>query len=162
MPRTYTTAFKIQIVTRVLNGASQLQVATENNIPPQNISRWMNDPRFHEIHQPPHNNPQIIQPVNMPPPPQNPVQPPNPQPPHPPNRNGRYLRALNLLHNFLGIQDEEKANIGEMDSVCEHCNAVKYRKESAGFCCHSGKVLLPQPEQIPPTLRTLLGLNLFF
>lgn len=46
--------------------------------------------------------------------------------------------------------------IGEMNVICEHCNAMKFRTEAPGLCCASGKVKLPPLPDPPETLRALL------
>lgn len=39
--------------------------------------------------------------------------------------------------------------IGAMDKVCRYCHALKYKNETPGMCCSSGKTVLP-PLQVPP------------
>ncbi|XP_039969003.1 uncharacterized protein LOC120780825 [Bactrocera tryoni] len=46
--------------------------------------------------------------------------------------------------------------IGPMDIICTHCNAAKFRGETAGMCCSSGKVKLPALEPPPEPLHSLL------
>lgn len=46
--------------------------------------------------------------------------------------------------------------IGEMNVICEYCNAMKFRTETPGLCCASGKVKLPSLPDPPETLRALL------
>ncbi|XP_049308530.1 uncharacterized protein LOC125777487 [Bactrocera dorsalis] len=45
---------------------------------------------------------------------------------------------------------------GAMDIICTHCNAAKFRGETAGMCCFSGKVKLPALEPPPEPLHSLL------
>ena len=46
------------------------------------------------------------------------------------------------------LEDSADA-IGRMDIQCDHCGAFKFRRETEGFCCSSGKVL-PDPFPCPP------------
>ncbi|XP_049310614.1 uncharacterized protein LOC125778131 isoform X2 [Bactrocera dorsalis] len=46
--------------------------------------------------------------------------------------------------------------IGALDIICTHCNAAKFRGETAGMCCFSGKVKLPALEPPPEPLHSLL------
>ncbi|GIY73545.1 uncharacterized protein CDAR_620491 [Caerostris darwini] len=47
--------------------------------------------------------------------------------------------------------------IGTVDKECQHCIALKNEGESAGFCCATGKVVLPPLNSPPEPLKTLLG-----
>ncbi|GFS75359.1 transcription elongation factor 1 homolog [Nephila pilipes] len=47
--------------------------------------------------------------------------------------------------------------IGNMDKECQHCHAFKYKGESAGLCCASGKVSLPSLNPPPEPSKTLLA-----
>lgn len=47
--------------------------------------------------------------------------------------------------------------IGSMDKECQHCHAFKYKGESAGLCCASGKISLPPLNPPPEPLKTLLA-----
>lgn len=47
--------------------------------------------------------------------------------------------------------------IGSMDKECQHCHAFKYKGESAGLCCASGKISLPPLKPPPEPLKTLLA-----
>ncbi|XP_049306127.1 uncharacterized protein LOC105222578 [Bactrocera dorsalis] len=46
--------------------------------------------------------------------------------------------------------------IGAMGIICTHCNAAKFRGETAGMCCSSGKVKQPELEPPPEPLHSLL------
>ncbi|XP_061377227.1 uncharacterized protein LOC133318861 [Danaus plexippus] len=50
--------------------------------------------------------------------------------------------------------DVENLNIGPMTTVCRYCNALKFKRETAGLCCASGKVkldpLLTPPQPLKP------------
>ena len=63
------------------------------------------------------------------------------------------LAALSYLPN-VPCNNCKAVLIGSMNKECQHCKALKWDKESAGICCSSGKVSLP--EIVPPDeLRTL-------
>lgn len=47
--------------------------------------------------------------------------------------------------------------IGPMDKICQYCNALKYKHESAGMCCASGKVVLPELHPPPEPLLSLVS-----
>lgn len=47
--------------------------------------------------------------------------------------------------------------IGSMSKECQHCHAFKYKGESAGLCCASGKISLPPLNPPPEPLKTLLA-----
>ena len=47
--------------------------------------------------------------------------------------------------------------IGSMDKKCQHCHAFKYKGESAGLCCASGKISLPPLKPPPEPLKTLFA-----
>ncbi|XP_050340695.1 uncharacterized protein LOC126767147 [Bactrocera neohumeralis] len=49
--------------------------------------------------------------------------------------------------------------IGSMDNECQYCHAFKYKGESAGLCCTSGKISLPSLSPPPEPLKTLLAGN---
>ncbi|XP_036329534.1 uncharacterized protein LOC118741668 [Rhagoletis pomonella] len=46
-------------------------------------------------------------------------------------------------------------SIGAMDIICTHCNAAKFRGETAGMCCSGGKVKLPALEPPPEPLHSI-------
>ncbi|XP_031634678.1 uncharacterized protein LOC116347980 [Contarinia nasturtii] len=48
-------------------------------------------------------------------------------------------------------------SIGKMDSLCLHCHALKFHKESPGMCCSNGKVVLPPLNDPPEPLRTFVS-----
>ncbi|XP_055924623.1 uncharacterized protein LOC129956714 [Argiope bruennichi] len=51
-----------------------------------------------------------------------------------------------------------KIGIGAMDKVCQYCQALKFRNETPGMCCASGKVVLsPLPTPPEPLLSLLAG-----
>ncbi|XP_055910503.1 uncharacterized protein LOC129944866 [Eupeodes corollae] len=49
-----------------------------------------------------------------------------------------------------------KVVIGAMDKECPHCKALKFKNETPGMCCSSGKVQLPAIETPPEPLNGLL------
>ena len=54
--------------------------------------------------------------------------------------------------------DPDTANencIGNMRKKCQYCNALKWKGETPGMCCSSGKVEL-RPMTTPPKLYSLL------
>ncbi|KAF0769445.1 ATP-dependent DNA helicase [Aphis craccivora] len=54
-----------------------------------------------------------------------------------------------------------KVVIGAMDKECPHCHALKFKNESAGMCCASGKVQLPEIETPPEPGNYLYGKTTF-
>ena len=48
---------------------------------------------------------------------------------------------LEGTHKVKELKDTDD-NIGKMEHVCEHCNALKFKKETGSTCCGSGKVRL--------------------
>ncbi|CAI6347003.1 unnamed protein product [Macrosiphum euphorbiae] len=38
--------------------------------------------------------------------------------------------------------DDENFDIGRMTTICRYCNALKFKRETVGLCCASGKVKL--------------------
>ena len=55
---------------------------------------------------------------------------------------------------MLALQDSED-NIGQMNSVCQYCNALKFKRETASTCCNNGKVILEKLPQPPEQINTL-------
>ena len=51
---------------------------------------------------------------------------------------------------FVNVTD-----IGDMDRLCQHCNALTFPNERKGLCCNNGKVSMPP---LPPTPDVLLQL----
>lgn len=47
-------------------------------------------------------------------------------------------------------------NIGPMNQICQHCNALKFAKEKPGMCCANGKVQLPALNSPPEPLNSLV------
>lgn len=47
--------------------------------------------------------------------------------------------------------------IGAMNHVCEHCRSIKFKNETPGLCCASGKVTLEALNPPPDILRALVS-----
>lgn len=79
------------------------------------------------------------------------------------NRRNRQLMRSNL--NRLAFEyDPEidysshtKVVIGDMDRMCQYCNALKFHNETNGMCCASGKVVLPALNPPPEPLKSLIS-----
>ncbi len=52
------------------------------------------------------------------------------------------LRNLEILEGSFVVQRLEDSldDIGKMNVICQFCGAFKFKRESEGFCCSSGKV----------------------
>lgn len=64
----------------------------------------------------------------------------------------------NVAFNYNHAVDynlHSKINIGNMDVICSHCNARKFRNEAPGMCCCSGKVYLLSRRKPPEPLLSL-------
>ena len=62
------------------------------------------------------------------------------------------LRTSEIVNGTFIVKSLENTGdkIGSMTTVCEHCNALKFERESPGCCCQNGKVSLqafPSPPQ---------------
>ena len=62
------------------------------------------------------------------------------------------LRTQEILAGtfVVPLLEESADAIGKMDIACPHCGALKFKSESAGLCCSSGKVILtpfPRPPE---------------
>jgi len=80
----------------------------------------------------------------------------------------RNIRSRQSLHGDLNLAafNYEVDNdysihpgivIGKMDNVCEYCQALKFKTETPGMCCASGKVNLPAFRVLPEPLSNLLA-----
>ncbi|XP_049317009.1 uncharacterized protein LOC125779782 [Bactrocera dorsalis] len=80
----------------------------------------------------------------------------------PNHRQGRVpLRLRDQMEHVGFLYDPDcdyslHGAIGAMDIICTHCNAAKFRGETVGMCCSSGKVKLPALEPPPEPLQSLL------
>lgn len=57
----------------------------------------------------------------------------------------------------IDYSSHSKIAISEMDKECQHCHALKFKNETPGLCCASGKVLLPVLHTPPEPLQSLLA-----
>lgn len=79
------------------------------------------------------------------------------------NQEGRPISS-NALDRMAFRYDPTKdysavssVDIGSMTVVCQYCKALKYPKETNGFCCASGKIKLPVLNPPPEPLHKLLS-----
>ena len=71
------------------------------------------------------------------------------------------LRNKEVLSGSFFIQRlEDSADaIGRMDVMCRHCGAFKFKRESDGFCCSSGKIKTAPFPKPPGILSQLWASN---
>ena len=55
----------------------------------------------------------------------------------------------------VDLSSYKDLTIGAMDTVCQHCGAKKWKKETPGLCCNNGKISLPEIKA-PPPLKDLV------
>ena len=67
-----------------------------------------------------------------------------------------FLRLAFEYEPDIEYSAHSKVLIGAMDKECPHCHALKFKYESAGMCCASGKVQLQEIETPPEPLTSLL------
>ena len=77
------------------------------------------------------------------------------------NAQGRN-RVRNRIRNIAFDYDPEEtypdvSNIGRMDNICVYCNALKFRNETKGVCCNSGKVVTEAFPELPRFLQDLIS-----
>ncbi len=48
-------------------------------------------------------------------------------------------------------ENDPNLSIGPMNTICNFCNALKWKNEAPGICCSGGKAKLP-PLMLPPEL----------
>ncbi|GFU70728.1 ATP-dependent DNA helicase [Trichonephila clavipes] len=77
-------------------------------------------------------------------------------------RSRRTLHAdLNLSAFHYDSNNEYSLHsnvvIGKMDKICMYCSALKFKNETRGMCCASGKVKLPDLHSPPEPLSTFLS-----
>ena len=67
------------------------------------------------------------------------------------------LKSQDVLNGTFRVADLAATpdSIGSMDNECEHCGALKFRKEASSSCCSGGKVLLTQFPRPPEELMKL-------
>lgn len=69
-----------------------------------------------------------------------------------------FIRLAFEYASDIDYSIHSKIAIGAMDKVCQFCNALKFRNETVGMCCASGKVVLsPLPTPPEPLLSLLAG-----
>lgn len=68
-----------------------------------------------------------------------------------------FERAAFNYEPDIDYASHPKVIIGEMNQVCAHCNALKFKNETAGMCCASGKVVLPELNAPPEPLASLVS-----
>lgn len=65
-----------------------------------------------------------------------------------------YNRLAFQYDPTANYSDDDNLDIGPMTTVCRYCNALKFKRETAGLCCASGKVkldpLLTPPQPLKP------------
>lgn len=57
----------------------------------------------------------------------------------------------------IDYSTHDKISIGEMDKECQYCHALKFKNETIGMCCSSGKVVLPILNLPPDPLKSLMS-----
>jgi hypothetical protein len=55
--------------------------------------------------------------------------------------------------------ENNRHNLKGMNNICSKCQALKWNKESKGFCCQNGQVVLAPLLPAPPCLFNLLTTN---
>nr|XP_049700175.1 uncharacterized protein LOC126055355 isoform X2 [Helicoverpa armigera]XP_049700177.1 uncharacterized protein LOC126055356 isoform X2 [Helicoverpa armigera] len=66
-----------------------------------------------------------------------------------------YNRLAFQYDPTANYSDDENLDIGRMTTICRYCNALKFKRETAGLCCASGKVKLDPLLTPPQPLKTL-------
>ncbi|CAG5017043.1 unnamed protein product [Parnassius apollo] len=65
-----------------------------------------------------------------------------------------YNRLAFQYDPTANYSNDENLDIGPMTTICRYCNALKFKRETAGLCCASGKVkldpLLTPPQPLKP------------
>lgn len=72
-------------------------------------------------------------------------------------RVAEYERAAFQYDPNLDYYDA--SSIGQMNVICPYCKALKFRGETLGMCCVSGKIKLPPLPHPPQELNELLSGN---
>ncbi|CAG9792865.1 unnamed protein product [Diatraea saccharalis] len=57
----------------------------------------------------------------------------------------------------INYSAHSKITIGAMNKICQYCHALKFRNETTGMCCASGKNVLPPLPTPPEPLKSLLA-----
>ncbi|XP_026475940.1 uncharacterized protein LOC113381189 [Ctenocephalides felis] len=66
-----------------------------------------------------------------------------------------YNRLAFQYDPTANYSDDKNFDIGPMPTICRYCNALKFKRETAGLCCASGKVKLDPLLAPPPPLKSL-------
>ena len=66
-------------------------------------------------------------------------------------------KSQEILNGTYSVPDLKVTvdDIGKMDTVCPHCGAFKFKKETASTCCSNGKVGLDRLPQPPDNINKL-------
>ncbi|XP_031333941.1 uncharacterized protein LOC116163953 [Photinus pyralis] len=68
-----------------------------------------------------------------------------------------FLRLAFDYDPTIDYNSHRNIDIGNMDKVCAHCQALKYETEAPGLCCVNGQVKLTPLQQAPEPLLTLVS-----
>ena len=69
-------------------------------------------------------------------------------------------KSIDILSGMELVAKLEESDdaIGEMNDVCGHCGALKFKRETGSVCCLNGKIGLPAyPKPPAPIMDLLLG-----
>lgn len=66
----------------------------------------------------------------------------------------RLGNACPALH-YSSVNFNNVCSIGELSHHCSHCNAIKFKNETKGFCCGNGKHKLDELPRLPPEIHDL-------
>lgn len=68
-----------------------------------------------------------------------------------------FYRDAFEYNNEIDYHSHNLIAIGQMDKICPHCKAKKFKNESPGMCCSNGKIKLPDLNTPPEPLLTLVS-----
>lgn len=68
-----------------------------------------------------------------------------------------FLRLAFNYDQHINYNSHPNIDIGNMDKICDHCKAFKYKHEAPGLCCLNGKVKLQEFKRPPEPLLTLIS-----
>ena len=74
-------------------------------------------------------------------------------------RNARFTNWENSAFSYsptIKYQTQPLTQIGSMTEICQSCSAAKFPREPPRMCCSGGKVRLPEIEEPPEPLKSLL------
>ena len=76
-------------------------------------------------------------------------------------RDARYRGMLRMYAalNYDPSTFTKVTDIGDLSTVCPHCNALRFPQERKGICCNNGKVSFPSPPLTPDILLQLYSGN---